>query len=185
MITITSFSLLILTNLKFKEDFIIFKDLKDWLEQSNQLLNSNDESFIQLRDQLCAGFFLIYCKKCEISLKYLDQIKGLVVPEYFEALKEEVQKRQNIDDDDAKDHVEDLKIRKGSSSAYIRGNIYEYSWDVVLNFWSFLAKFATGILDKMKTRHRLLVNLIQSNSKNFLLFCQKLLKVLLIKLRIL
>ena len=58
-------SLLILTNLKFENGSGLFQELKDWL----QLLTNNTESteiqeqqeqntsVIQIRDQLCAGFF--------------------------------------------------------------------------------------------------------------------------------
>ena len=81
------FSLLILTNIKFEGNQEIFQDLKQWLQQTIQ---NPQENLIQLRDQLCAGFFLIFCSNFIDSFDYLEQVKNYLVPEYFEALKNEL-----------------------------------------------------------------------------------------------
>lgn len=162
-------SLLILTNLKFENGSGLFQELKDWL----QLLTNNTEatataienssSVIQIRDQLCAGFFLIYCKKYEESKAYLEQVEELILPEYFEALKGELEKRQQ------------------QQSVSNNDTLYTKYSKVLL----FIKEFASALLEKMKTRHSLLVAAIRSNVKNFVLFCKKLIEILLRKLRIL
>lgn len=164
-------SLLILTNLKFENGSGLFQELKDWL----QLLTNNTEatataienssSVIQIRDQLCAGFFLIYCKKYEESKGYLEQVEELILPEYFEALKGELEKRQQ----------QQQSVSNNNDTLYTK-----YS-KVLL----FIKEFASALLEKMKTRHSLLVAAIRSNVKNFVLFCKKLIEILLRKLRIL
>lgn len=167
-------SLLILTNLKFENGSGLFQELKDWL----QLLTNNtateiqeqqeqNTSVIQIRDQLCAGFFLIYCKKYEESKGYLEQVEELILPEYFEALKGELEKRQQ------------QQIVSNNNNDI--STLYTKYSKVLL----FIKEFASALLEKMKTRHSLLVAAIRSNVKNFVLFCKKLIEILLRKLRIL
>lgn len=152
---------------------MIFQDLKNWLRNSTKLISENDEIVIQLRDQLCAGFFLIYCTKYEIARDHLFQVKELLVPEYFEALNEELDKRNQTEASN-----DNNKFITDNSSYLNQLKI------LIINFCSSFKEFALNLLEKMKLKNYLLVNFIKSNSRNFLFFCQKLLNILLKKLRI-
>ena len=172
-------SLLILTNLKYEDNSALFHELKDWLQLQLQLQSktSTEEqnNIIQIRDQLCAGFFLIYCKKFEESRNFLEQVEDLILPEYFEALKGELEKRQQQE-------VENGKIIEATS--WMNVQISKYS-KLLTNFLLYMKEFASALLEKMEIRHSLLVAAIRSNSKNFVLFCKKLIEILLKKMRIL
>lgn len=161
-----------MTNLKFTETLSVLQDLKDWLKESNQLITENNEQIIQLRDQLCAGFFLIYCTSYETAQEHLEQVKESLVPEYFEALKEELHKRNQNEGHEQ----EVIEAHNQNKITQIRS--------FIANFLLFIKEIALGLLEKMKSKHSLLVHAIKSSSKNFLLFCQRLIQVILVKLRI-
>lgn len=179
--------------MKYESKQEIFEDLKLWLHKISQeeqgeeqreeqregqgnlqylQANSkghsqgNSHSYVQLRDQICAGFFLIFCSNPKISLDYLHEIKNSLASEYFEALKTELLKRDQ-------DHIREIN------------SIPKLGMDGKLNFlFCFLKEIAINLLEKMKTRHGLIVAAIKSNAKNFLLFCKNLLKIILRKLKI-
>lgn len=169
------FSLLILTNLKCENDSsVLFKDLKDWLQSlPTEFTETEQPEIIKIRDQLCAGFFLIYCKKFEESKNFLLQVQSLILPEYFDALQSELNKRNEI-----------VNTTEAAAAKPFPSMLAKYS-QILTNFLLFMKKFAHAILEKMKTRHGLLVAVIRSNAKNFVLFCKKLIEILLKGMRIL
>ena len=146
----------------------MFQDLQQWLQQTTQ---NPQENLIQLRDQLCAGFFLIFCSNFIVSFDYLKKVQNYLVPEYFEALKSELEKReQENKSTTTTTKADDLKSVNPIEKLQI--------------LFLFLKEIALNLLEKMKIRHRLLVFAIKSNTKNFLLFCKKLLQIILRKLKI-
>lgn len=164
--------MLILTNLKCQEYQEIFQDLKQWLHQTAQ---TPQETLIQLRDQLCAGFFLIFCSNFQNSFDYLKKVENSLAAEYFEALKSELEKR------------EQENKNKLSKNILINPNsdIKNKTITEKLQFiFLFLKEMALNLLEKMKIRHGLLVAAIKSNTKNFLIFCKTLLKIILRKFKI-
>lgn len=176
----------------------MFSDIKIWLQsvqsQSNAITNENEnEIFIQLRDQLCAGFFLIFCQDLKESFEYLNEVENVLVSEYFEALKVELESKQQ---------QQQRKSTKALALTNINNNnnnnnntpFLSYSATVkILNqisienlkkFLLFFNEFAQGILEKLKVKHSLLVQIIRSNSRNLFLFCNRLVRILMQKLRI-
>ena len=151
-------SLLILTNLKYENSQEIFQDIKNWLQQTSQ---NSEENLVQLKNQICAGFFLIFCTKFEIAIENLENVKNSLLPEYFDALKTELEEREK-----------DKKIVITNPN---------YTEKLKL-FFLFLKEIALNLLEKLKNRYALLVEIIKSNTKNFLLFCKKVLQIILRKL---
>lgn len=154
-------SLLILTNLKYKSTQEIFQDIQKWLQVTSTQNTQND--LVQLRDQICAGYFLIFCPSFSVSIDHLNQVKSSLVTEYFDALKSELEKRE----------MQETKVVPKPQR-----NLSEKLQLVFV----FLKEIALNLLEKMKTRYALLVAVIKSNSENFLLFCKKLLQIILRKL---
>ena len=158
----------------------MFQELKDWL----QLLSSNPPTsqpeIVQIRDQLCAGFFLIYCKRLEEAEIYLAQVEVLILPGYFDALKGELEKRK---EEQRFDSAVAIPVA-APSKPYTKFNSSNYS-QILPNFFLFIREFASALLERMKARHAFLVAAIRSNAKNFFLFCKKLIEILLKRIRIL
>lgn len=162
----------------------MFRDLKDWLQSlsitestSESPESANNQQIIKIRDQLCAGFFLIYCKKFEESKGFLLQVQDLILPEYFDALRGELDKRNSVAEDGSVFGTESgLSIKSISSKL---STITSNMSNLFTNFLFFLQEFASALLEKMKVRHGLLVAAIRSNAKNLALFCKKLIQILL------
>lgn len=167
--------MLVLTNLKCQDSSKIFESVQEWLQITfnNSEFEDNNE-ITQLRDQICAGFFLIFCTDFGIATGHLENVKEFLVPEYFEALKGELEKRK----EDSCDNV--LAASSNSNSLSFYGKSVEF----VSKFLLFLNEIAHQLLDKMKQKHALLVAIIKSNYKNFVVFCQKLIQILISKLNI-
>ena len=170
---ISFFSLLILTNLKHQGLEEIFSDLKQWLFKITE--NTPNENLIQLRDQICAGFFLIFCPSLDSSLHYLEQVENLLEPEYFKALKIELENKETAKE---KEIIEAKKEKEN----FIVSNTLTKKLSVL---FLFLKEIAFNLLEKMKSRHGLLVAAIKSNTKNFFLFCKNLLQIILKKFKVL
>lgn len=165
----------------------MFRDLKEWLQSiSTDSTDNQQPEIIKIRDQLCAGFFLIYCKKFEESREFLLQVEDFILPEYFDALQGELEKRnENIllvtgSAAGATDGESKLSIISSKLSAISA----KYS-KILTNFLLFMREFAWALLEKMKNRNALVVAAIRSNAKNFALFCKKLIEILLKGMRIL
>lgn len=99
----------------------------------------------------------------------MEQVKSSLAPEYFEAIKNELEKREHVTEDENK------KENK---------NINPNSFEKLKFIFLFLKEFALNLLEKMKNRNAFLVAAIKSNTKNFLLFCKNLLQVILRKMKI-
>lgn len=167
---------MILTNLKYESSEELFLDLKFWLEKT--LLKEEGE-LVEIRDQLCAGFFLIFCTNFDVARGHLNQVKDALVPEYFEALESELIKRRSS--------FSESKLVPAFSSSVdnIRTSIsksFVASADYLQTLLFFFRDFALALLDKMKAKHAILVQTILTNTKAFLAYCQALLKAILIKI---
>ena len=189
-----TFSLVILTNLKFKDTFKVFSDIKIWLEsvqsQSNADANENEnEIFIQLRDQLCGGFFLIFCQDFKESFEYLNEVKNFLVSEYFEALKVELDSKQQQQQQQQSTDALALTNTNNNNTPFLSYSaavkiLNQVSIENLKKFLLLFNEFAQGILEKLKVKHSLLVQIIRSNSRNLFLFCNRLVRILMQKLRI-
>lgn len=115
---------------------------------------------------------MILCDDVNLSLNYLEKVKSSLAPEYFDAIKNEIEKREQVKEDDENNNLNNKKI-----------NIFNVT-EKISFILLFLKDFALNLLEKMKTRHVLLVAVIKSNSKNFLLFCKNLLRIILKKMKI-
>lgn len=184
--------------MKYKETFKVFSDIKNWLEIIKS--KSNEEIFIQLRDQLCAGFFLIFCEDVQESFEYLNEIENILVSEYFEALKGELENKKK------QKSIETLELKNNnngmSMSIIVNSAVFSFkpsflsattatfnllnhlSIENLKKFLLFFNEFAQKILEKLKNKYSLLVQIIRSNSRTFFLFCNRLVRILLKKLRI-
>ena len=103
----------------------------------------------------------------------MKKVQNYLEIEYFEALKIELEKREQ-DNKEAKAKAEAEAVDLKSVNLIKKLKI----------IFLFLKEIALNLLEKMKIRHRLLVFAIKSNTKNFLLFCKKLLQIILRKLKI-
>lgn len=156
---------MILTNLKHKSTKEIFQDIQKWLQETST--QSTQTDLVQLRDQICAGYFLIYCPSFNVAIDHLKEVKDSLALEYFDALKNELEKREK-DENDLKVITKPQTTNSTNSK--------------LLLVFLFLKEIALNLLEKMKTRYALLVAVIKSNSEKFLLFCKKLLQIILRKL---
>lgn len=107
-------------------------------------------------------------------MNYLGKVKSSLAPEYFDAIKNEMEKREQVkeEEEEENNHLNNKKINIAK--------VTEKLSFILL----FLKDFALNLLEKMNNRHVLLVAAIKSNSKNFLLFCKNLLRIILRKMKI-
>lgn len=160
-------SLLILTNLHYRPTAAVFADLQNWL-QLTTLPDSCTEQIIQLRDQLCAGFFLIYCEDGGEAQSLLLQVEHLLAAEYFSALKEELTHR---------------KSQTASQSSLIAEGPNSRRFQVLQRILFNFAEFAKAVLTKLEGSHAFLVAAVRGNSRSFYQFCAKLFAILWRKIR--
>ena len=155
----------------------MFEDLKLWLDKTSQ---KEDAELIEIRDQLCAGFFLIFCSNFQAARGHLNEVKSSLVPEYFEALESELIKRRSGG------FSESTVINATSSSIENLKTNVSRSFSASINYLQallfFFKDFALALLDKMKDKHLIFVKMIRTNAKAFLAYCQALLKVILNKI---
>lgn len=143
-------------------------DLQTWLLRAAS--DNLDADLLQLREQLCAGFFLLFAGKTvghKETIALLERVKSHLPADYYDGLLRELTGRSGTDSTD---------------SAPLRPRSH-WLQQQTLRFWLLLETLASRILDLMRVKYAVIVAVIRKHPTAFAAFCRSLFRALLLRLQ--